>query len=94
MTSKSLTRQKVTFSFHAPEAQSVLLAGTFTNWEQSALPLKKDKNGLWKKTVSLGSGRYEYRFIVNDQWCDDPDCSVRQPNEHGSENCVCVVEGL
>jgi 1,4-alpha-glucan branching enzyme len=85
-------KQKVAFSYNAPEAKLVLLAGDFTAWEQSPLALKKGKDGVWKKSVSLAPGRYQYRFLVDGEWCDDPACSLRQANQFGSENCVCSVE--
>lgn len=87
-------KRKVTFSHVAPEAHSVSLAGDFTGWEQAPVSLKKDKGGVWKKTVSLAPGRHEYRFLVDGQWRDDPECRNRQPNQYGGENCVCVVDGL
>jgi 1,4-alpha-glucan branching enzyme len=86
-------KQKITFTYAAPEAQSVLLAGDFTGWQQAPLSLKKDKAGTWKKTVSLEPGRYEYRLLVDGEWRDDPQCPNRQPNQFGGENCVCVVNG-
>jgi 1,4-alpha-glucan branching enzyme len=86
------SKQKVSFSYRAPNAQSVLLAGDFTGWQQAPLPMKKDKSGLWKKTVSLPPGTYEYRLLVDGQWQDDPQCPKRQPNQFGGQNCVCVVE--
>lgn len=86
--------EKVTFSFKAPEAQSVLLAGDFTGWQQAPVELKKDKSGTWKKSISLPPGRYEYRLLVDGQWRDDPNCNQRNPNQFGGENCVCVVNGM
>ena len=88
-----MTKQKVIFSYFAPEAQSVQVAGDFTAWQQTPLSLKKSKSGLWKKTVSLAPGRYAYRLLVDGQWRDDPECRTHQPNEFGGDNCVCVVNG-
>ena|SRR5687767_224721 len=79
---------KETFSLFAPEAQSVELAGSFTNWEQNAITLKKSKDGSWKATVSLEPGTYEYRFKVDGQWRNDPDCPRRLTNPYGEENCI------
>ena len=86
-------KEKVTFSFAAPEAKSVQLAGDFTGWQQAPIVLKKTKAGVWTKTVSLSPGRYEYRLLVDGQWQDDPACRERQPNQFGGANCVCVVNG-
>jgi 1,4-alpha-glucan branching enzyme len=87
------TKQQVSFSFVAPEAQDVLLAGDFTAWEQAPISLKKDASGVWKGTVSLPPGNYEYRLLVDGQWRDDPQCPTRRPNQFGSENCVRVING-
>ena len=97
MAAKNKTRmknpiKKVQFEFLAPAAPAVYLAGDFNNWEMSADPMKKDKKGIWKKTLSLKPGRYEYRFFVDGHWENDPSCSNCVPNEFGSQNCVRVVE--
>jgi 1,4-alpha-glucan branching enzyme len=88
---KILTR-KVQFEFPASEAQEVYLAGDFNNWDSSANAMKKDKKGLWKTTLSLKPGRYEYRFLVDGNWENDPSCCDCVPNEFGSQNCVRIVE--
>jgi len=93
MPKQKILKQKVTFSYRAPSAQTVLLAGDFTGWDQAPVGLKKDKNGVWKKTISLPAGRYEYRLLVDGEWRDDPQCANRQPNQFGCENCVCIVDG-
>jgi 1,4-alpha-glucan branching enzyme len=88
---KKTTKRRVTFKLSAPQAKSVLLAGDFTGWNQSPVNLKKRKSGLWKTTVSLAPGTYEYRFIVDGQWQDDPGCTCRNWNRFGTQNCVCEV---
>jgi 5'-AMP-activated protein kinase regulatory beta subunit len=87
-------KQKVTFSYVAPEAHDVLVAGDFTDWEESPVSLKKGKNGAWTTTVSLPPGTYEYRLLVDGEWRDDPGCLQRNPNQFGSENCVCIVNSV
>ena len=86
-------KTKVTFALHAPEADVVQLAGCFTNWQEAAVNLRKQKNGTWKKTIPLPPGVYEYRFMVDGEWRDDPVCPSHKPNSFGSQNCVCVVPG-
>jgi 1,4-alpha-glucan branching enzyme len=93
MAKSKIAKQKVTFSFVAPEAQTVLVAGEFTGWQEAPLTLKKDKSGVWKTTVPLSPGRYQYRLLVDGQWRDDPNCAIREANLLGGENCVCVVDG-
>jgi 1,4-alpha-glucan branching enzyme len=54
--------------------------------------MKKDKKGIWKATVSLKPGRYEYRFLVDGNWENDPSCAGCVSNEFGSKNCVRIVK--
>jgi len=91
MIGKTKTK-KVQFEFLAPDAQKVYLAGDFNNWDTSASLMKKDKKGVWKATVTLMPGRYEYRFLVNGNWVNDPACCDCVPNEFGSQNCVKIVD--
>ncbi len=93
MPNPKAVKQKVTFLYNEPSAQTVLLAGDFTGWDQAPLALKKDRRGVWKKTVSLPPGKYEYRLLIDGQWRDDPQCLNRQPNQFGGQNCVCIVNG-
>lgn len=90
-TSPGPKKQRVAFALHVPHAQSVLLAGSFCDWELGAIPLKRQKSGLWKTTVSLEPGTHRYRFIVDGQWYDDPECARKEANPFGSEDCIVVV---
>jgi len=89
---KKATPKKVQFEFSAPEACEVFLAGEFNNWDGRANPLKKDKNGMWKLTLPLMPGRYEYRFLTDGNWENDRSCSGCVSNSFGSLNCVRIVE--
>ena len=82
---------KQTFTFNAPGAMSVLLVGDFTHWQESPIPLKKKKGGLWQATVALPPGSHHYRFLVDGEWRDDPECTIRLTNPYGSQNSVRVI---
>ena len=82
---------KIKFEYSAPEAKEVSLVGNFNQWDSQANPMKKDKKGIWKVTLSLEPGRYEYRFFVDGNWENDPSCSGCVANEFGGENCVRIV---
>ena len=69
------------FSFKAPAASTVMLVGDFTHWQEHAISLRKGRNGLWRATVSLEPGTYHYRFIVDGEWRDEPDCTMRVPKQ-------------
>jgi 1,4-alpha-glucan branching enzyme len=80
--------QVQTFRFTAPDATSVLLVGDFTHWQKQGIPMRKDKDGTWSATVRLAAGRHTYRFIVDGEWRDDPECAVRAPNPFGSLDMI------
>jgi len=88
-------KKQVKFKLNVPEAGSVYIAGDFNGWDTRSHPLRPDKRGetgeIWQRIVYLEPGAYEYRFIVDDQWCDDPDSMERRANEFGCYNCVIRV---
>ena len=91
MTTEIKSNKQRTFRYNAPEAHSVLLAGDFTNWQQGAIPLQRRDGGQWMTTVGIQPGEHHYRFIVDGEWCDDPQCTLRAPNPFGSQDMVANV---
>jgi 1,4-alpha-glucan branching enzyme len=91
MARQIISKRQETFSFYAPDATSVQLVGDFTHWQQEPINLKRFEGGLWKATVSLPTGTYHYRFLVDGQWRDDPECTLRVENPYGAQNAVRVV---
>ena len=83
--------RKITF-FMDTDAREVLVAGDFTGWLDKPIKLKKSKNGGWKIDISLPPGRYEYRFLVDGTWADDPNCPAKVVNPFGTDNCVRLVD--
>ena len=80
-----------TFTLEAPDAKSVVLTGNFCNWAREGRPLKRNGHGIWQLDLTLPPGRYEYRFLVDGQWRDDPACGERVSNPFGTQNCVFEV---
>ena len=84
-------RQKRVFSFDAPQAKEVLLAGDFNDWKAEKHPLKKNNDGLWQKSTFLLPGRYEYKFLVDGTWKVDPENTQVCMNQFGSQNNVFTI---
>jgi 1,4-alpha-glucan branching enzyme len=80
--------KKQAFSFTAPTALSVQLVGDFTDWQKHPINLQKGPDGIWRTTVNLGPGPHHYRFLVDGQWRDDPECTVWVSNPYGSRDAV------
>lgn len=89
---RRVSNKRITFKLHAPDAARVSLAGDFNSWDPARHPLRRFSDGLWKKMVSLSPGRYEYRFLVDGEWHNDPECTICAPNPFGSDNCVLILE--
>ena len=48
--------------------------------------MKQKDEGIWKKTMMLPEGSYEYKFIVDGVWLNDPMNEETCINEFGSVN--------
>jgi len=85
-------KRKVTFQIDAPGAKKVLLAGDFTDWEASARKMTKKpgRSAVFSTSLSLAPGSYEYKFIVDGEWREDPAAESRR-NSFGTRNAVITV---
>jgi 1,4-alpha-glucan branching enzyme len=88
MARKAEISRKQTFRLCAPEASTVVLVGDFTQWQKDGVPMKKGKDGVWVAKLELKAGNHPYRFIVDGQWWDDPECDLRVPNPFGGQDMV------
>jgi len=83
---------EVEFSFSAPKARKVCIAGKFNDWNMTAMPMKKNADGTWKIKLTLSPGRYEYKYVVDGMWAQDMPCAETVPNPFGTYNCLIGVE--
>ena len=89
---KKTGEKKANFVLEAPSAGKVALAGDFNNWSDTQTKLRRNKkNNLWKKNLTLKPGRYEYKFVVDGNWINDPNNSNRIQNSFGTENSVIKI---
>lgn len=84
-------KRRTIFILEVKGASNIALMGDFNNWSEKAHPMKKDDIGIWKKTVFLNPGRYEYRFLVDGQWQNDPNNNQLCLNRFGTYNNFLVV---
>lgn len=86
-------RKRIKFSLYAPKANKVLLMGDFNQWNPRKHPMKQSSDGKWERTLLLEKGTYEYKFMVDASWQDDPLNSRICPNPFGSHNNLLEVKG-
>lgn len=79
------------FSYFAPEATEVYLAGSFNDWNPTNLLMRREADGMWRLRLVLAPGHHEYRFIADGIWNDDPRACAYVPNQFGWCNCVVEV---
>ena len=84
-------RRRIEFILEMPAAEQVILMGDFNQWNPNTHPMRKDDKGVWRKTVMILPGRYEYRFWVDGEWHNDPRNHLKCPNCFGSENNIIEV---
>lgn len=73
------------------KAKSVCVAGSFNDWHPAVTEMLKADAGRWVKDLTLPSGTYEYRFVVDGVWISDPACRSVAANPFGSYNSVITV---
>jgi 1,4-alpha-glucan branching enzyme len=83
-------------TFRLPDkihAQKVALCGEFNDWDATAHPMKKRKDGGFSLTISLKPGRsYRYRFLLDDErWENDWDAEAYEANPYGGEDSIIHV---
>ena len=91
---QKMEKQKVIFSIEAAEAKKVILMGDFNNWDPKTHPMKKDGNGVWKKTLMLPPNKYEYKFLIDGDWKEDPRNDQECPNCFGTVNSIFTLTSL
>lgn len=70
----TVTDSGVVFMLKAPEARRVAVVGSFNQWDKDRDVLSgPDSDGIWKITLPLSDGRYEYIFLIDgEKWLLDP----------------------
>jgi 1,4-alpha-glucan branching enzyme len=88
-----MAKKKITFSFKpTQDVRDVKLAGNFTDWEKGAIVMSKGRLGEWKAQTSLEPGEYEYKFLADGAWLNDPKADRIVANGWGSANSIKVVK--
>ncbi len=82
----------VTFVYRPQsKCRQVFLAGTFNDWAPRKDRMQRQKDGSFRKRLQLGPGHYEYKFVVDGVWIEDPEADGLVLNEFGTQNAVLAV---
>lgn len=81
------------FAIEASDAQTVYVTGSFNDWSlDDTCRLKDVGDGQFETDIELKPGRYEYQFIVDGVWKEDPSNPLRERNPYGDNNSIIEVK--
>lgn len=84
--------QDVVLEAKLPGASAVYVAGDFNEWNAETDRLEEVEEGLFRITLRLPPGTYEYKFVVDGTWKEDPGNPDTIPDPYGGVNSVLTVE--
>lgn len=73
-------------------AKKVVLSGSFNDWDEDGFIMKQSKKGHWIVSIPLSGGKYHYKFIIDNKWVLDPVNKVKEYDNRGNINSVCMVK--
>ncbi len=77
------------FKYNGQHAKEVYVCGTFNDWKK--LPMNKSTKDF-VAIVNLDEGAYEYKFLVDGKWMNDPSCSETKTGSEGFKNNIIRVQ--
>jgi chromosome partitioning protein len=87
--------REVVVRYRDPAATDVRIAGDFNGWvpDKGVRSLVEQDAGsrVWTKILLLPPGRYEYRYVVDGEWREDPENPEAVAGPGGGRSSVLVV---
>jgi len=69
------------------QVREVFLSGTFNDWSTSLTPMHKTDSG-WIVSIPLAPGKYQYKYILDGRWSQDPYNKLGENDWAGGNNSV------
>jgi chromosome partitioning protein len=87
--------REIVVRFRDPRASDVRIAGDFNGWVpdkgvRSLIEAEGDTR-IWTKILRLPPGRYQYRYVVDGEWREDPENPEAVASNVGGRNSILVV---
>jgi chromosome partitioning protein len=94
-TAPAAAAREVVVRYRDPAASDVRIAGDFNGWVPDkgvrSLIESDGETRVWTKILRLPPGTYQYRYVVDGEWRDDPENPERGPSPVGNGSSVLVV---
>jgi len=92
---ESTAPREVVVRYRDAIASDVRIAGDFNGWVPDkgvrSLIESEGQTRIWTKILQLQPGTYQYRYVVDGDWCKDPDNPEVVRNDLGGQNSVLIV---
>ncbi len=87
-----IKKYKVKFCYTPPISSQpkVFLTGSFNDWKENEIELQETA-GTYEVSIELKSGRYAYKFIVNDLWIADGNSDSYEDDGRGGRNSIIEI---
>lgn len=87
-----LKMREVFLTLKASDAKDVFVAGDFNEWKTDASSrMEEVLPGVWRKKLNLAAGKYQYRFVRDGEWIEDPNNPKVEKNPFGQQNSLIEV---
>jgi len=87
--------REVVIRYRDSTASDVRIAGDFNGWVPDkgvrSLIESEGETRIWTKIIRLNPGTYQYRYVVDGEWREDPDNPEVASSAVGGRNSVLVV---
>ena len=84
------TRIPVELKLAGAQARTVAVVGDFNGWD--AARMSKGDDGVWRISLSLPPGRYQYAFVVDQKtWVPDPQAATVVDSGYGGADSVLEI---
>ncbi|MCH8890615.1 MAG: AAA family ATPase [Myxococcales bacterium] len=87
--------REIVVRFRDAEADDVRIAGDFNGWVPDkgvrSLIESEGQTRVWTKILRLAPGTYQYRYVVDGEWREDPENPEAVTSAVGGRNSVLVV---
>ena len=86
-------KRRVNFVIDAGPGKVVSVAGSFNDWDPEAKILAdRNNDGVYRGALMLKPGQYEYKLVIDGDWCVDAQNPNFSPNDLGTLNSLLIVE--
>jgi 1,4-alpha-glucan branching enzyme len=74
------------------DARRVYLTGDFNRWDPRKQRMAKYRDGSFRARLPLGPGAYQYKFVADGVWVNDPEAPEQVANPFGTVNGVVRID--